>query len=145
MRDKFITIDNTNYQGDDDVNEIINIDLINFNESKSSIHNNTNSNNNNNDDQFLKYFHQLIIDKYKIFKIILQFTKTNTSTSSSTTTTINGTTISNISNNGNNNSIEINSFNQELFNLIKSSNDNILNFANYISTTTTTTTITILP
>ena len=135
MRDKFITIDNTNYQGDDDVNEIINIDLINFNESKSSIHNNTNSNNNNNDDQFLKYFHQLIIDKYKIFKIILQFTKTNTSTSSSTTTTINGTTISNISNNGNNNSIEINSFNQELFNLIKSSNDNILNFANYISTT----------
>ena len=83
----------------------------------------------------MKYFHQLIIDKYKIFKIILQFTKTNTSTSSSTTTTINGTTISNISNNGNNNSIEINSFNQELFNLIKSSNDNILNFANYISTT----------
>lgn len=57
MRDKFITIDNTNYQGDDDVNEIINIDLINFNGSKSSIHNNNNSNsNNNNDDQFLKYF-----------------------------------------------------------------------------------------
>ena len=53
MRDKFITIDNTNYQGDDDVNEIINIDLINFNGSKSSIHNNNNSNsNNNNDDQF---------------------------------------------------------------------------------------------
>ena len=112
MRNKFIFINDPNTNTNIDIDEIINIDSI----SSTSIFNN---NNNNNNDQFLKYFHQLIIDKYKIFKIIFQFI------SKSINSTINGSII--------NNSIEIKQFNQELFNLIKSSNDNILNFANFIS------------